>query len=437
MYSKDCSSSNGVMSEVAISLTNVSKSYKRYSRPVDRLKEILLPSRSRAEVFWALQDVNLEIAQGQTLGIVGQNGSGKSTLLQIIAGTLTPTTGEVRVRGRVSALLELGSGFNPEFTGRQNVFFNGQILGLSKREITEKFDRIAAFADIGDFLDRPLKTYSSGMAVRLAFAVAAHIDPKILIVDEALAVGDAKFQVRCMKKIRQLQAEGVTLLLVSHDLSSIKFLCDRAILLDRGILLEQGTPKYVIDRYIAILSTEKNLDSIQLKSADNSVDNLSLTPHPNHYELNRHGNGSVIINSAKIVDLLNNDLKGKVQTGSLFRIMVELVVHKVIDDCVVGFAIRTLTGIVVYGSNTNLLATQFPQIEKGQKLNICFDIPCYLNKGIYGLSIATHSGSGISYDWIDDVTILEVINSNACDGLLDLEATATVVEVEYKGLHPQ
>jgi lipopolysaccharide transport system ATP-binding protein len=179
--------------EIAISLKNVSKCYKRYARPVDRLKEILLPGKSIAQEFWALRDINLEIPKGETLGIIGQNGSGKSTMLQIIAKTLTPTTGEVQVNGRVSALLELGSGFNPEFTGRQNVFFNGRLLGLSHEEIEDKFDEIAAFADIGDFIDQPVKTYSSGMFVRLAFAVAVSVNPDILIVDEALAVGDIYF----------------------------------------------------------------------------------------------------------------------------------------------------------------------------------------------------------------------------------------------------
>ena len=206
------------MSEgIAISLKNVSKVFRRYRRPVERLKEILIPGKSRAEEFWALRNINLEIPKGETLGIIGRNGSGKSTLLQIIAGTLTPTTGELELNGRVSALLELGSGFNPEFTGRQNVFFNGRVLGLSQEEVAEKFDQIAAFADIGDFIDQPIKTYSSGMVVRLAFAVVAHTEPSILIVDEALAVGDAKFQAKCIKRIRDMKNNGVTLLFVSHD----------------------------------------------------------------------------------------------------------------------------------------------------------------------------------------------------------------------------
>lgn len=416
------------MSEVAISLTNVSKSYKRYARPVDRLKEVLLPNRSRAEVFWALQDVNLEVAQGQTLGIVGQNGSGKSTLLQIVAGTLTPTKGEVKVNGRVSALLELGSGFNPDFTGRQNVFFNGQILGLSKKEIAAKFDDIAAFADIGDFLDQPLKTYSSGMAVRLAFAVAAHIDPKVLIVDEALAVGDAKFQARCMKKIRQLQAEGVTLLLVSHDLSSIKFLCDRAILMNCGLLLEQGTPKYVINRYVALLSSEQTNKPAKIKSG-NSADTENYS-----FDWHRHGNGNLTIENATISDNFDNNLKGKVQTGSDFKITIELVAHQKIDDFIVGISLRTLTGIILYGTNTQLLSISLPSLHENQKIQITFDLTCHLHKGLYSLSIATHSSTGISYDWIDDYMVLEVIGNQSCDGLIDLNATAAIANLEYTNL---
>ncbi len=199
--------------ELAISLRGVSKCFKRYDRPVDRLKELLIPGKSRAQEFWALRDIDLDVPKGQTLGIVGRNGSGKSTLLQIIAGTLTPTTGMVQVNGRVSALLELGSGFNPEFTGRQNVFFNGQLLGLTKGEVEERFDEIAGFADIGDFIDQPVKTYSSGMFVRLAFAVAVHVDPEVLIVDEALAVGDGVFVHKCMARIKSFRDEGGTILL--------------------------------------------------------------------------------------------------------------------------------------------------------------------------------------------------------------------------------
>jgi len=237
------------MNNLAISVHNVSKSFRRYNKPSDRLKELLFPSHRQYQEFQALNNVSLEIPRGQTLGIVGRNGSGKSTLLQIIVGTLMASSGTVNVQGRISALLELGSGFNPEFTGRQNVFFNGQLLGLSHTQIEERFDDIVAFADIGDFLDQPTKTYSSGMFVRLAFAVATSVEPDILVVDEALAVGDEAFQRKCFARIASLQAQGCTTLFVSHAASKVVELCDRAVLLDRGEALMSHRPKFVIDQY--------------------------------------------------------------------------------------------------------------------------------------------------------------------------------------------
>lgn len=237
---------------IAISLKNVSKCYKRYAQPMDRLKDQLLPGKSRADIFWALREINLEIFTGQTLGIIGRNGSGKSTLLQIITGTLTPTTGEVRVNGRVSALLELGSGFNLEFTGSQNVFFNGRLLGLAKEEIEAKFDDIVAFADIGDFLEQPVKTYSSGMMSRLAFAVQAHLSPNILIIDEALSVGDIFFQQKCSVYLEKLRQQGVTLLLVSHDMNTLQALCRESVLLNRGEMVYLGETHEAISKYYTL-----------------------------------------------------------------------------------------------------------------------------------------------------------------------------------------
>lgn len=237
------------MSEVAITIQNVSKCFKRYRHPVDRLKELLFPAKRRADEFWALRDINLEIPKGKTLGIVGANGSGKSTLLQIIVGTLAPTTGQVNVQGRISALLELGSGFNPEFTGRQNIFFNGQLLGLTQKQIEARYDEIVGFADIGDFIDQPVKTYSSGMFVRLAFAVATSVEPDILVVDEALAVGDEAFQRKCYARLENIQDRGGTILFVSHSAGTVIELCDSAILMSEGELILASTPKFVIDKY--------------------------------------------------------------------------------------------------------------------------------------------------------------------------------------------
>jgi lipopolysaccharide transport system ATP-binding protein len=416
------------MSEIAISLNNVSKCYKRYSRPVDRLKELLLPGKSQAENFWALRDINLEIAKGETLGIIGQNGSGKSTLLQIVAGTLTPTTGEVQVNGRVAALLELGSGFNSEFTGRQNVFFNGRILGLSREEIEAKFDDIAAFAEIGDFLDQPVKSYSSGMVVRLAFAVVANTEPHILIVDEALAVGDARFQARCMKRIRQLKEQGVTILFVSHDCSSVKMLCQRAALMSVGTILKSGHPKDVVDYYIALLSSDQTQkESEDITSVSSDVDIVS---NSNDKKIHRHGNKLAILKSVKVTDLEGREIKSKLLTGSLFNIEVCLEAKTELSDLVIGFYISNLMGVFLYGTNTKLMDIPLKKLVKGQQLLANFEMPCHLNSGIYTVTVGIHSEEGMSYDWMNEVTVLEVTNSNTCTGLVDLKAQVKIHELD-------
>jgi len=429
------------MSEkVAISLKNVSKCYKRYAHPVDRLKEILLPRKSKVEEFWALRDIDLDVLKGETLGVIGQNGSGKSTLLQIIAGTLRPTTGEVQVNGRVSALLELGSGFNPEFTGRQNVFFNGQILGLNKKEIEDKFDNIAAFAEIGNFINQPVKTYSSGMLVRLAFAVAANTEPKILIVDEALAVGDAKFQARCMKRIRQLKEQGVTILFVSHDSSSLKMLCQRAALMNYGRIIETGKPKEVVNHYTALLSSDstKTDDITQTASTENYAINKEKYSDEKTYssfKLNqdikhRHGNKLATIHNVRLTNLDNKDIT-KIEAGLNFIIEVSLEAEANLSDLVVGISLRNLMGLVIYGTNTKLMNVQLPSLTQGQNLVMSFQLPCYFNKGIYTVTVGLHSEEGKSYDWIDDTEIFEVFNSNKCDGIIDLNATVRVNRLHY------
>lgn len=237
-------------SDLAISVRGVSKAYHIYERPQDRLKQMLWRGKRRFhDEFWALRDIDFEVRKGEAVGIVGRNGSGKSTLLQIICGTVTPTTGVVQKNGRISPLLELGSGFNPEFTGRENVFFNGSILGLSRSEMEDRFDRIAAFADIGAFIDSPVKHYSSGMHARLAFSVAIHVDPEILIVDEILAVGDAPFQRRCLARFYEIRDMGCTILFVSHDAYQVKTICSKAVYLKDGFQVMFGQSADVVDRY--------------------------------------------------------------------------------------------------------------------------------------------------------------------------------------------
>jgi lipopolysaccharide transport system ATP-binding protein len=241
------------VADLALSISDLSKAYYRYPRPSDRLKALFFPSRYPGEAFLALKHVSFEVGRGQTVGIIGRNGSGKSTLLQIIAGTLAPTAGRVTVRGRVSAVLELGSGFNPEFTGRENVHFQAAVMGLKPDEIEASFDSIASFADLGEFIDQPVRSYSSGMFVRLAFAVAISADPDILIVDEMLSVGDEAFQRKCFSRIRQIQESGGTILFVSHSGSTVVELCEQALLLDRGELVLRGVPKDVVSRYHRLL----------------------------------------------------------------------------------------------------------------------------------------------------------------------------------------
>ncbi|EFE6193565.1 ABC transporter ATP-binding protein, partial [Escherichia coli] len=270
----------------AIEVKNISKCYQVYNKPVQRLKQILFGKqkehtervqRVNYDEFWALQDINFVLPRGETLGVVGKNGSGKSTLLQIIAGTLTPTSGSVTINGRVAALLELGAGFNNEFTGRENVYLNASLLGLSKEQVDNKLDDILAFADIGHFIDSAVRSYSSGMLVRLAFAIQAQLDPEILIVDEALAVGDAKFQAKCFNRLKKLKENGTSILFVSHATEQIVTHCDRAILLNDGLLLAQDRPKVVVNQYLDLLFGKNSKAKQAEKNVVENNSNISLS----------------------------------------------------------------------------------------------------------------------------------------------------------------
>jgi lipopolysaccharide transport system ATP-binding protein len=410
------------MDEVAISLKNVSKCFKRYARPVDRLKEMLLPGKSRAENFWALQDINLEVFRGETLGIIGQNGSGKSTLLQVIAGILTPTTGEVRVTGRVSALLELGSGFNPEFTGRQNVFFNGRILGLTQTEIEDRFDAIAAFADIGDFIDQPVKTYSSGMFVRLAFAVAVHVNPEILIVDEALAVGDVVFQHRCMRHIRTLMESGVTVLFVSHDATAVKTLCDSAIMLHQGKIFNTGSPDTVLIEYM------KKMTEIELGLAGHLLKSSSQIPQVNsanplqspistynvldYKNLTRRGNQKILIERVELWDGFNQNLNKDAifHFNDTIVMVVECKLYEQLYGCIIGFLVCDKNGNAVIGRNTYDKGDFAQPLSPGSKVRATFQFKLPLRPGSYSLTVAVaESQTSISSDWIDNAVIIQVL----------------------------
>ncbi|MBW4418861.1 MAG: ABC transporter ATP-binding protein [Myxacorys californica WJT36-NPBG1] len=417
------------MSESIISLKNVSKCFKRYAKPVDRLKELLLPGKSHADVFWALQDINLEIFKGETLGVVGRNGAGKSTLLQLITKTLTPTTGEIGVHGRISALLELGSGFNPEFTGRQNVFFNGRILGLTRAEIEAKFDEITAFANIGDFIDQPVKTYSSGMFVRLAFAVAVNTNPDILIVDEALAVGDIFFQQKCFDRLRQMKEAGVTLLFVSHDSSAVCKLCHRAILIEHGRIVLDALPRQVVDLYQAKFLQQQDVEpelteinvSPSFSTEDGASSTISLTSE------------AVIIQFVRFFDEDDQEIYS-ITSDSPLQLSIGILFREEIDDPHVGFIIRTRMGEVIFESNTFCMGRSMGTVSAGTLLNVRFRFKVPLIPQDYTITTGVSSG-GVGEHQFErslavnhDTAVLKVLRNQDTilwNGVVNLNPTVT------------
>ena len=399
------------MSEIAISLKNVSKCYKRYDRPIDRLNELLLPGKSKANEFWAVRDISLEVPKGQTLGIVGRNGSGKSTLLQIIAGTLMSTAGELKVNGRISALLELGSGFNPEFTGRQNVFFNGRLLGLDQKEIEAKFDEIVAFADIGDFIEQPVKTYSSGMFVRLAFAVATSVDPDILIVDEALAVGDEAFQRKCFARIKAIQERGGTILFVSHSAAAVIELCELAILIDHGELLLVGKPKLVTSNYHKLTyaptdeqeSLRAQFRDLNHQTVENQLENINTLEadlarisqkQSDLYDPNMLPKSTIVFMSrgAEIdrpyITTLEGQLINMLTKREEYICVYQVNFYETAYKVRFGMLFKTVSGFELGGGVSHPLGQGIDCITKDQTLKVEFKFRCLLRTGVYFLNAA-------------------------------------------------
>lgn len=424
-------------SDIAISLNQVSKSFKRYQRPVDRLKEILLPGQKNVEAFWALQDITLQVAKGETFGIIGRNGSGKSTLLQIVAGTLKPTGGHVNVTGRVSALLELGSGFNAEFTGRQNVFFNGRVLGLTQAEVEHKFDDIAAFADIGKFIDEPVKTYSSGMFVRLAFAVVIHVDPDVLIVDEALAVGDGIFVHRCMAKIKEFQDSGGTILFVSHDIGSVTRLCSEVAWLNEGKLVSIGEPSDIARTYQAWMYDEINAfykaqsESKQLEKkieASQSISESASEESPPQKQnpfteaayvtfskIERFGTGRAEIVAFAVKNQEGSEISF-VSPKDWIRICIRVLSHDCIADLLVGVTLFDHLRIAITGFNTYQYDYPIPELLPETVLDLEFSIQWpEIRGGSYVLEPAIASGSQDNHEMIDWLQLLMNIESSTTD----------------------
>jgi ABC-type polysaccharide/polyol phosphate transport system ATPase subunit len=394
-----------------IAVQNVSKVYHLYEHPFDRVLGALTPGKRQSAEFWALRDINLRVEKGEVFALLGPNGSGKSTLLQVISGVVQPTSGRVLRAGRIAALLELGAGFNPEFSGRDNVFLNAEIMGLSHREMEKAFPHIEAFAEIGRFIDRPVKEYSSGMYVRLAFSTAIHIDPEILIVDEALAVGDAIFASRCIQKFEELRQRNVTVLLVSHDLGLVKRLSDRAALMLEGRIVMQGTPKDAVNQYVGFV--------LDRERANKERDLGSVNPGVAANSTFRHGDGASRIVDVQILNGAGESCRAFRPSESLL-LRIRAVFRQAASNPVVGILIRNRIGMDVFGTNTRLERVELGDFEPGETLEVEFELDCLLSRQEYTLTVATQYWNGLSQDWLDDVVDFQVVDTKDVAGVLNL-----------------
>ncbi len=431
--------------EYAIEVNGLSKCYQIYDKPSDRLKQMLMRGRKQYyKEFWALKDVSFKIKKGETVGIIGRNGSGKSTLLQMICGTLNPTGGEVKLNGRVAALLELGAGFNPEFSGVENVYMAASLYGLSKEEVDQRFDAIATFADIGDHIHQPVKTYSSGMYVRLAFAVIAHVDADILVVDEALAVGDAFFTQKCMRFLRNFMKNG-TILFVSHDTASLTNLCNAAIWLEKGIVFKSGTPKEVSEQYLKAFfeefqgKSEKENISFNLKinklevairdrkdQRAEFINSSNLRNDIQVFEFNKNsdsfGNGQGKIIS---VDILNSNCEplSWIVGGEDVILRVNVIANEYLNSPIVGFYIKDKLGQALFGDNTYITTYLEPCIcDAGEVLNCDFKFSMpRLPAGNYSITVAFANGTQEEHTqlhWLHDAIQFKSHSTSVAGGLV-------------------
>lgn len=380
---------------IMIDVRDLSKTFKLYQSPSDRLKEILF-GRKHHRVFEALKGVSFTVGAGETLGVIGENGAGKSTLLKILTGILLPDSGSIAIDGKITGLLELGTGFNPEFTGVQNIYLNGTLLGMSKGEIDERLDRIIGFCELGDFIDEPLKTYSSGMAVRLGFAVAIHAEPKAFVVDEALSVGDAYFQQKCMKEIKRFRQNGGSIVFVSHDMNAVKVLCDKAMLLNQGLVIEEGDPDRVVNTYNFLLAK---------RSAEEE------TYSQDSPELGKpYGNSKIEISH---VTLMNEEgVESEIFTsGERCTIAIHLTANEDVENVTLGILIRDRFGQDIFGTNTYHMNVPI-HLRNGETRQIEYVLDeLNLGPGKYTLTVAAHKDDTHlreCYQWVDVIRSFEV-----------------------------
>ncbi|MCQ4166981.1 ABC transporter ATP-binding protein [Tahibacter harae] len=438
-------------SELAIRVDGVSKAFAVYEKPHHRLLQQLFPGASRSwyREFHALRDIGFEVHRGETVGIVGRNGSGKSTLLQIICGTLTPSAGTVEVRGRIAALLELGAGFNPEFSGRENVFLNATVLGLERREIEQRFDDIAAFADIGEFMDQPVKSYSSGMFVRLAFAVAINVTPDILVVDEALAVGDEAFQRKCHARIERLRNDGATILFVSHAAGMVIELCNRAVLLDRGELLAQGTPRHVVSRYHKLLyAPAAKLEEVRARIRGDVAVSQSLESGGQRVDDDEADDGSyfdpgLVSQStlaypslgARIEDPHIQARGGQrvnvLRSGSEYTYTYRVHFERAAVGVRCGMLFRTTTGLDLAGGVSAQAGEGLEVVDSGSSIAVRFSFRCLLAPGTYFANAGVLGLDGEGEQYLDrriDAIMFRVMPEldRLATGLVNLQVSAEV-----------
>ena len=383
-----------------ITVTNLGKAYKQYPTRWSRLVEWLTPShRPRHTLRWVLKDINFTVDSGEAVGIIGINGAGKSTLLKMITGTTQPTTGGVIITGRVAAMLELGMGFHPDFTGRQNAYMAGQLLGMSVEEITSLMPEIEAFAEIGDYIDQPVRVYSSGMQMRLAFSVATAHRPDVLIVDEALSVGDAYFQHKSFDRIRQFRKQGTTLLIVSHDKGAIQSICDRAILLNAGELAMQGEPEAVMDYYNAMLGERGKQTVRQHKTGEGKVQTVS-------------GSGEASIEEIVLLNI-NGERIEIVNVGQPITLKITVRANVYLPELVVGYMIKNRLGQPIFGTNTHHLNYKAKNLSAGQFVIYDFKFAANLGEGTYSVAIALHTEDthiSNNYEWRDHALVFNVMN---------------------------
>lgn len=435
------------MSEVAIRVDDVSKLYKLYDKPSDRLKESLGLTRKKLyKEHYALHNVSFDVKRGETVGIIGTNGSGKSTILKIITGVLNPSGGHVEIDGRISALLELGAGFNMEYTGIENIYLNGTMIGFSREEIDAKMQDILDFADIGDFVHQPVKTYSSGMFVRLAFAVAINIDPEILIVDEALSVGDVFFQAKCYKKFEDFKKMGKTILFVSHDLGSISKYCDRVVLLNRGKKLAEGTPKEMVSMYKRIMVNQDKAEEIAAHQMDMSSleedDEKEIKEAAcegqwkNHYNLNpdvdEYGNGAAEIEDFAIIDE-NGNYTNAIIKGTRFRLKSKVKFKQDVHDPIFTYTFKNIQGVAITGTNTMYEKKDVPLAKEGETYVATFEQDMFLQGGEYLLSMSCtgyRDGEFQVYHRLYDVCNVTVVSDKNTVGFYDMNSVTTVEKIE-------